>query len=180
MTARAVASVVCLGVALVAAAAPQPEPPPTDRWAPLRPLLGRWEGESVGRPGRGTVRREYRLVLGDRFVEVRNTSTCPPHVPKTIGETDEDVGYISFDTRRQVYVFRQFHIEGFVNTYTGAVEPGAPMVFASEAIENIPPGWRARERYRLTADGGLVETFELAEPGQSFAAPTEARLRRQQ
>lgn len=90
---------------------------PTDRWAALRGFLGTWKGTSRGSPGSGTVEREYRLVLKDRFIEVRNRSTYPPQEKNPAGETHEDVGYVSVDHARKVFVLRQFHVEGFVNTY---------------------------------------------------------------
>ena len=50
---------------------------------------------------------------------------------------------------RKTFVFRQFHGEGFVNQYTLDSLSGDKkmLVFVSEAIENIPQGWRARETY---------------------------------
>ena len=147
-----------------------------DRWGLLRGLLGTWEGTSSGQPGKGTVRREYRLVLGDRFIEVRNASTYPPQEKNPKGEAHEDRGFISFDAARKMFVFRQFHVEGFVNTYVAPRDAG-PLVFTSEAIENIPAGWKARETYRLDGDE-LVEVFELAEPGKEFTVYSETRLRR--
>jgi len=160
-----------------------PDPATTtkpDRWAPLRGLLGAWEGTSHGQPGDGTLRREYRLVLGDRFIEVRNRSVYPPQEKNPKGEVHEDVGYLSVDRARKVFVLRQFHVEGFVNTYTApaSVAPPEPIVFVTEAIENIPPGWRARETYRFPGPDELVELFELAEPGKEFTTYSEARLRR--
>lgn len=62
-----------------------------DRWAPFRPFLGRWEGSSKGEPGVGRVSREYRLTLGDRFIEVRNRSVYPPSEKHPEGEVHEDV-----------------------------------------------------------------------------------------
>jgi hypothetical protein len=47
------------------------------------------------------------------------------------------------NTARKPFVFRQFHTEGFVNTYVQ--QPTADektIAFVSEAIENIPPGYR--------------------------------------
>jgi len=166
-----------------AEAAKAPDPAATakpDRWAALRGLLGTWEGTSKGEPGDGTVRREYRLVLGDRFIEVRNRSTYPPREKTPGGEVHEDVGYLSVDRARKVFVLRQFHVEGFVNTYVAPVStaPPEPVVFVTEAIENIPPGWRARETYRFEGPDLLVELFELAEPGKDFTTYSEARLRR--
>jgi THAP4-like, heme-binding beta-barrel domain len=163
---------------LVASACPLEAQAP-DRWAPLRSLLGAWEGTSSGQPGKGTVRREYRLVLGDRFIEVRNTSTYPPQDTNPKGEVHDDRGYISYDAARKLFVFRQFHVEGFVNTYVGSPDAGpVVIVFTSEAIENIPPGWRARETYRIEPTGELVEVFELAEPGKEFSVYSETRLKR--
>jgi hypothetical protein len=150
-----------------------------DVWAPVRGILGEWEGTSSGRPGKGTVRRQYRLVLRDRFIEVRNTSSYPPQASNPKGETHEDVGYMSYDRTRKMFMLRQFHVEGFVNTYvSGQVEP-KHIVFTTEAIENIPAGWRARETYRLAGEDELIEVFELAEPGKEFAVYSEARLKRQ-
>ncbi len=53
--------------------------------APLRPFLGRWEGSSKGEPGFDRVSREYRLTLGDRFIEVRNRSVYPPSARQPAG-----------------------------------------------------------------------------------------------
>ena len=43
------------------------------------------------------------------------------------------------------YIFRQFHVEGFVNEYYASFsEEGKTIIFDSRAIENLPPGWKAR------------------------------------
>ncbi|MCM2334559.1 MAG: FABP family protein [Anaeromyxobacteraceae bacterium] len=176
-----------LGAAALAAepveATRSPDPAATarpDRWAPLRAFLGTWEGTSRGEPGTGTVRREYRLVLGDRFIEARNRTAYAPRQKTPRGEVHEDVGYLSVDRGRQVFVLRQFHVEGFVNTYVAPVSTASPepIVFVTEAIENLPPGWRARETYRFEGPDVLVEVFELAEPGKEFKPYSEARLTR--
>jgi hypothetical protein len=75
-------------------------------------------------------------------------------------------------------VFRQFHGEGFVNTYVTSPAPLTHIVFTSESIENIPAGWRARETYTVVSDDEIVELFELAEAGKEFTRYSEARLRR--
>jgi hypothetical protein len=75
-------------------------------------------------------------------------------------------------------VFRQFHVEGFVNQYV--VDPSstpARIVMTTEAIENIPLGWRARETYVIETDR-LEETFELAGPGKEFEVYSRNRLTR--
>ena len=149
-----------------------------DEWAPLRFLLGTWEGATSGQPGNGSVRRQYRLALREHFIEVHNASTYPPQEKNPKGEAHEDIGYISYDQSRKAFVLRQFHVEGFVNTYATGPNPTPPVVFTSEGIENIPSGWRARETYRVISEDEFVEVFELAEPGKEFTLYSEARLKR--
>ena len=74
-----------------------------------------------------------------------------------------------FDSGRKRIVFRQFHIEGFVSQYVQ--DPASTperLVFTTEAIENIPAGWRARETYIFSGPDRLEEIFELAEQGKDF------------
>lgn len=160
-------------------AAQQPASPPPDQWARVRFLLGSWEGTQEGRPGRGTVRRQYRLVLRDQFIEVRNTSTYPPQEKNPKGEVHEDTGYISYNRARKRLVLRQFHVEGFVNQYVEEPEssPGR-LVFVSESIENIPAGWRARETYVVHGPDEFEELFELAEADKPFELYSRAQLKR--
>jgi hypothetical protein len=110
---------------------------------------------------------------------VHNESTYPPQEKNPKGEVHQDEGFISFDRARKTLVVRQFHVEGFVNQY--AQQPAstaARLVFESEAIENIPPGWRARETYVITGPNTFEEIFELAEPGKGFAVYSHSRFTR--
>jgi hypothetical protein len=152
---------------------------PTDALASVAPLVGRWTGTTEGQPGNGTVERDYERVLNNRFIQVRNRSTYPPQEKNKKGETHEDVGLFSFDTGRKRIVLRQFHTEGFVNQYV--LDPAsapAKLVLVTEAIENIPAGWRARETYVLTGTDQLEEVFELAPPGKEFELYSRSRLTR--
>jgi len=152
---------------------------PTDALAPLAHLVGDWTGTSEGQPGKGQVERHYERVLGSRFIQVRNRSTYPPQEKNPKGETHEDIGYFSFDSARKRVVFRQFHIEGFVNQY--AIEPASTVdrvVFNSESIENIPAGFRARETYVFSGSDQFEEIFEIAEPGKDFEVYSRSRLTR--
>ena len=164
-------------VAQVAAASAQTDGTP-DRLALLAPLVGKWAGTAEGEPGAGTVEREYERVLGGRFIELRNRSHYPPQARNPKGERHEDRGMFSADGARKAIVFRQFHVEGFVNQYVldPASAPGR-LVFTTEAIENIPAGWRARETYVIGGDR-LEEIFELAEPGKDFAVYSRSQLKR--
>ena len=125
------------------------------------------------------MEREYEPILGSRFIQVRNRSTYPPQEKNAKGETHEDIGIFSFDTNRKQVTLRQFHTEGFVNQYV--LDPSAAsgrLVLVTEAIENIPAGWRARETYVLTGTDQLEEIFELAPPGKDFEPYSHSRLTR--
>ncbi len=149
-------------------------------WAPLVFLVGTWIGSGEGRPGTSTVRREYKFVLGGTFLQVKNKSAYPPQEANPAGEVHEDWGFISYDKTRTTFVLRQFHVEGFVNQYVleSPPAPGQPLRFVSEAIENISPGWRARETYNKVSDDEFTELFELAEPGKDFELYTKNRFLR--
>jgi hypothetical protein len=149
-----------------------------DRWAPVRFLVGAWDGDVQGRPGKGQSAREYRFVLDNRYLEVRNKSTYPAQPGNPKGEVHEDWGFISCDRGRNRLVLRQFHVEGFVNQYVSEPVSDGILRFTSEAIENIPAGYRARESYTVTGPDSFVERFELAEPGKDFEIYSETRFRR--
>ena len=170
---------VVLSLMLLTAAAVPQTPTEPDRFEAFRLFLGSWEGAGEGRPGKSRMNREYTLILDGRFIEVRNRSVYAPQEANP-GEDHRDVGYLSFDSNRKKHVLRQFHVEGFVNQYVheSTSDDGKTLIFVSEAIENIPPGWRARETYILAGPDELVERFELAEPGKDFELYSEARLRR--
>jgi hypothetical protein len=173
-----------IGVVLVFAfmavqAGAQEGAPKTDRFAPLRFLVGTWRGDQIGKPGHGTAERAYQFILNDRFLQETNTSTYPPQPSNKTGEVHHHMSMISYDATRKTFVFRQFHTEGFVNTYVQEpTNDEKTLVFVSEAIENIPAGWRARETYTILNDNEFKERFELAEPGRQFELYSEAHLKR--
>jgi len=142
---------------------------------------GRWQGTGTGEPGNATVERDYRFVLGGRFLQAKNVSRWAPRDKNPKGEVHEDVGLLSYDRARKTIVYRQFHIEGFVNQYAmQAITDPKTLVFVSEAIENIAPGWRARETYHILGSDEFEEVFELAAPGKGFELYSKCRLRRVQ
>lgn len=103
--------------------------------------------------------------------------------PKTAGakpEVHEDFGMYSYDTALKKIVLRQFHGEGFVNEYTldSVGADGKSLAFMTIRIENIAPGWRAKEAWRIVSPDEFVETFSLAAPGKEFAVYSETHLKR--
>jgi len=167
-------SVVVLTVLLMGAWAGA-QSPAADRFEEIAFLVGRWQGTSEGQPGKGSVTRTYERALNGRFIRVVNQSTYAPQEKNPKGEVHQDEGFVSFDSTRKRLVLRQFHVEGFVNQYVQ--EPGS-LVFVSEAIENIPPGFRAKETYKQLGPDSFEETFELAEPGKEFALYSRTRFTR--
>lgn len=148
-------------------------------WRPFQPFIGTWTGTGDGVDGNGTYARTYQFVLNKKYIEVKSKTIYAPNKENPKGYVHEDVGYISYDKMRKTFVFRQFHGEGFVNQYTldSLSADKKTMVFVSEAIENIPQGWRARETYTISQNS-IVEVFNLAEPGKDFTPYTKTTLKR--
>jgi len=165
--------------ALLAGESPQPNAKP-DPWIPLRFLVGQWEGETEGEPGKGKAARTYFHILNNRFIQVTSKSVYPPQEKNPKGETAEDLSFFSYDKAAKTFVLRQFHIEGFVCHYLleSMAEDGRSFAFVSGPMENFMPGWRGRESYRFLNDDEFIETFALARPGKEFATYSETHFRR--
>jgi hypothetical protein len=169
----------CLGLVVPVMPNASAQLPHTDRWTPVRFLLGTWEGTSSGHVGSGTVRREYRFVLRDQFIEERNTSTYLPQEKNPKGEVHEHISYISYDRARRQLVLRQFHGERFVIQYAQeSASSGGTLTFVSESMENTPEVWRARETYILLGPDELEEVFELAGAGKPYEVYSRTWLKR--
>ena len=174
-------TIALLMVSLPAALGAQGVASKTDRFEPLRFLAGSWRGDQSGQPGHGTAERTYQFILNDRFLQETHTSTYPPREKNKAGEIHHHMSMISYDGGRKLFVFRQFHTEGFVNTYVQQPTGNAKqIVFVSEAIENIPAGYRARETYTIVSRDEFTERFEIAEPGKDFELYSEAHFKRAQ
>jgi len=149
-------------------------------WAPVTYFVRQWAGEGGGAPGIGKYERSYVSILNGNFIEIRNKSTYPPTEKNPKGEVHEDIGYIFYDKGRKAFLLRQLHVEGFANDY--ALESISPdkknLVFISEAIINIPKGWRARETYRILGPNEFEETFDLAPPDKPFEVYSKVKFTR--
>lgn len=140
----------------------------------LQFMIGTWRGTSSGEPGNGTVERECMRVLNDRFVECRTTVTYPAQEKNPKGEVHVERAIYSFDKKAKKLRLRQFHGEGFVNSYVES----DPLTYETVEIENIPAGWRARETYKPSSPDTYEETFELSGPGKDFAVYSRSKLER--
>ena len=141
-------------------------------WTPFNYFIGSWRGSGKGQPGESRVERTYEFV--------KSKSTYEPQEKNPQGEIHEEWGLLGYDKAREKHVFRQFHVEGFVNQYAldQVTEGGESITFITEEIENIPPGWRARETYRILGPDEFIEVFELAGRGKEFEVYGENRFQR--
>lgn len=143
-----------------------------DVWKPLRYFVGDWTGTISGMPGDGVGERTYRFVMDGMYLEFENVGIFEPQEKNPNGERHEDKGLISYDKARKIFVMREFNSEGYYNQYLidSISEDNMTMVFVTEAIENGPPGMRARYLIQIESEEEFTEIFELAFPGKDFGA----------
>jgi hypothetical protein len=135
-----------------------------DPWEPIRFFEGKWTGTGEGKSGISTSEREYEFILGGNFMRISNRSVFKPQETNPKGEIHENLDIISYDTGRGKVILRQFHIEGFANTYVleSVSEDGKKLVFVTEQIENGPPGMSARLVLEKSGEDSFGESFELS------------------
>jgi hypothetical protein len=149
-------------------------------WTPLRYFIGTWSGAGESELGTGLYERNYQWALNGNFIQVRSKAAYAPQEKSPQGEIHEEIGYINYNSIEKKFMLREFHVEGYVNEYKlGPFSPeGKKYVFTSFEIENIPPGWRARETYEILNEDEYIEIFELAPPGKDFAMYSKVTMRR--
>ena len=142
-----------------------------DIWKPLRPFIGQWAGTGSGNSGTSTVETKFGFVFNETYLHVTTKAVFEPQEKNPEGEIHEDLGYISYDRGRDKFVFRQFHVEGFINHYVldSVSADGKTIVFTTESLENAPPGMSARVTYTLAGPDELNSAFDLAFPGKELS-----------
>lgn len=153
-----------------------------DAWGPVRFLVGKWKGSTEGKYGTAKIQITGKFILDGKYLFLRTKSVFKPQDKNPKGETHEDWAIISYDQARSKFVFRQFNAEGFVNRYVleDISDKGSKLVFVTEAVENGPPGLRARSTYTRNGNDAFVEVFELAFPGKDFSTCVTSKLTRRQ
>ena len=79
--------------------------------------------------------------MSGKYIEVKNDSRFEATESKPEGENHIDKGFISYDKSRDMTIFRQFNIEGYVNQYilVDSLSSDTEIVFETEVIENFVP-----------------------------------------
>lgn len=152
-----------------------------DVWQALKFLEGKWVGQGDGMSGVSTVVQTYQFVLGNKYLQMRTKSVFKPQEKNPKGEVHEDMGMVSYDNFRKTFVLRGFYIEGFVNQYVldSQSSDDKTLTFVSEAIENAPPGTKAKLIFKIIADGEMEESFHVAFPGKDFSCYVVNTLRKE-
>ncbi len=149
-----------------------------DPWEPIRYFLGKWKGTGKGLGGDSVVEHSYELILQEKFIHTRTRSVFQPQENETSEEVHEDWGFFSYDSDRDLTIFRQFLTEGFVNTYVlDDASNASSLIFSSESAEGAG-GTKARLTYNIINDSEYVLRLELAPPGKEYFACRNLRMQR--
>lgn len=149
-------------------------PPAPDAWAPVRRLVGSWEG---ARPGGAPVRWRFDFTGSGQFLEVRGSPVLFAG-PTAGAEAGDEMGRISRAASGDRFVWSNFTNRGQVDRYEAEPSPSGVLVFLAQAPESLPAGSRARLTLRREGDDELQVSLELAEPGKDFSVAGEVRLKR--
>jgi len=144
-------------------------------------LIGSWSGKGSGFGNEGSViQSQFRYLMDGKYIQVMNESRFAPTEDKPSGDYHVDIGMISYDTIREILVFRQFHNEGYVNQYvfSDTLSNDTDLVFETESIENLPAGGAARLTIRKLSDNEIETIFDVAMPGETFVCMGTNRLKK--
>jgi hypothetical protein len=146
-------------------------------------IIGEWEGTGSGFGNeKSKIESSFQLVMDSNYIEVRNESKFEPTPDKPEGELHIDHGFISWDKHRSKLVFRQFNIEGYINTYLliDSLSNENKLIFQTESIENFAPGGSARWTINKIDDNQIETIFDVSFPDQGYTCFGTNLLRRKE
>ena len=146
-------------------------------------ILGEWSGTGLGFGNeKSRIESSFSLVMDGTYIEVRNESQFEPAASNSEGEHHMDKGFISYDQTRDRIVFRQFNIEGYINTYllVDSLSNENKLIFYTESIENFVPGGSARWTINKIDDNQIETIFDVSFPDQGYTCFGTNLLRRKE
>lgn len=135
-------------------------------------IFGEWNGTGSGFGNeKSKIHSSFQLVMDDKYIEVINESQFEPTAEKPEGEHHIDKGFISFDKARNIFVFRQFNNEGYINRYVlnDSISNETILVFETEEIENFVPGGKARWTIKKISDKEIETIFDVSFPNREYS-----------
>ncbi len=144
-------------------------------------FTGHWNSLPEACIGIGKADRDYQLLVEGKFMQVANTAYFTPDSANQAGNNHYDWGVFSYDSLQQRVMLREFNSEGFVIRYSldHFSDDLKKLVFISNAIENLSPGWKARLTITLIKEDTFDELFEVAAPGGEYQTYIKSRWVRQ-
>ena len=144
-------------------------------------LLGEWSGRGSGFGNdSSTINSFFKPDMIGKYIEFKNESWFKPTSNNPEGEHHIDRGFISLDKERDLFVIRQFHIEGYVIQYilVDSLSNDTVLVFESESIENFVPGGEARWTITTISENQIETIFDVAFPNSDYSCMGVNKLRK--
>jgi hypothetical protein len=148
-----------------------------DPWGPYRCLLGEWEGEGSGQPGKGSGGFTFALDLSGKVLVRRNHSEYPAAGGRP-AVVHDDLMVVYPEASGKTLKAEYFDNEGHVIHYTvTAGDDGKTLTFVSGAAA---PGPRFRLTYTKVEADRVGIKFEIAPPGKpdGFRTYLEGKARK--
>ena len=119
-----------------------------DPWRPIRFMEGEWTGESEGQAGKGTVKRSYRFVLGDRFLHEKNVSTRRSRATRRARFTSTGRSSAAIAHGRRSFYDNSTRRDSSTNTSCSPSRAPAPSCSRARPSRTFRPGGRRGRRTR--------------------------------
>ena len=137
-------------------------------WEAFGVLAGTWQVAIDGKLGLAPGVRQYKFILKDRYLLVRQESAHPSQPKYPGGDEHSDLGIYSYDKARDSIVYRQFFSEGVIVQFTCDFE-GKRFLCVSERTESsCGMQVEARFSFEIVDSERLKEVYEIGFDGRDL------------